>query len=101
MIAEDLGLMTDGVRKLVKDSGYPNMKVLQFAYDASDLGGSNEYLPHNYVNNCVVYTGTHDNDTVHGWFMGLDEKNKNYVRAYMRDNATPMSWFTRSLSILL
>ena len=89
IIAEDLGLMTDGVRKLVTDSGYPNMKVLQFAYENGDIGGANEYLPHNYINNCVVYTGTHDNETVYGWFAGLDDETKKYVRRYMGDNSTP------------
>ena len=71
VIAEDLGLLTDGVRALVRDSGYPNMKVVQFAFSSADEGGSNEYLPHNYQNNCVVYTGTHDNETVNGWLLGL------------------------------
>ncbi len=89
IIAEDLGLMTDGVRQLVRDSGYPNMKVLQFAYEKADIGGGNEYLPHNYTNNCVVYTGTHDNDTVYGWFSGLDKETEQYVRKYLGDDNTP------------
>ena len=97
VIAEDLGLMTDTVRQLVEDSGYPNMKVIQFAYDASDIGGSNEYLPHNYKNNCVVYTGTHDNETVHGWFMGLDKANKDHIRSYLRDFDTANKWMYRKL----
>ena len=88
-IAEDLGLMTEGVRQLVKDSGFPNMKVLQFAFDSADIGGSNEYLPHNYINNCVVYTGTHDNETIYGWFAGLDEKEQAHIRAYLDDQTTP------------
>ncbi len=61
IIAEDLGFMTDTVRQLVADSGYPNMKVLQFAF-GSDC--NNEYLPYNYEKNCIVYTGTHDNETL-------------------------------------
>lgn len=89
IIAEDLGLMTDGVRQLVLDSGYPNMKVLQFAYEIEDIGGANEYLPHNYTNNCVIYTGTHDNETIYGWFVGLDKETENYVRRYLRDWDTP------------
>ncbi len=88
-IAEDLGLMTDGVRKLVKDSGFPNMKVIQFAFNSADTGGVNEYLPHNYLNNCVVYTGTHDNETVSGWFTALDEKEKAHIREYLDDQTTP------------
>ncbi len=83
IIAEDLGFMTDSVRKLVLSSGYPNMKVLQFAFDASDRGGANEYLPHNYPNNCVVYTGTHDNDTTAGWFAAQSSEAKAYIRAYL------------------
>lgn len=71
IIAEDLGLMTDSVRKLVKDSGFPNMKVIGFAWDGrgpEDAGkATNEYLPIHYDKNCVVYTGTHDNETLAGW----------------------------------
>ena len=80
VIAEDLGLMTEGVRRLVKASGYPNMKVLQFAVDPADIACSNDYWPHNYNANCVVYTGTHDNETVAGWLAGLDEASMKQVR---------------------
>ena len=100
VIAEDLGLMTDGVRKLVKDSGYPNMKVIQFAFDVGDEGGFNEYLPHNYRNNCVVYTGTHDNETAAGWFNGLDKEAKTYVREYLADHSTANKWMYKKLVIL-
>ena len=89
-IAEDLGLMTEGVRKLVKDSGFPNMKVIQFAFSSADEGGANEYLPHNYNNNCVVYTGTHDNETIYGWFNGLPKKERDFIREYLGDTATPI-----------
>ena len=89
-IAEDLGLMTEGVRRLVQESGFPNMKVIQFAFDSADVGGSNEYLPHNYNSNCVVYTGTHDNETISGWFAGLDKTERDHVRAYLCDTATPI-----------
>ena len=66
IIAEDLGLITPPVEKLRDDLAYPGMKVLQFAFDSDE---HNYYLPHNYHNaNCVVYTGTHDNDTTLGWF---------------------------------
>ena len=83
VIAEDLGLMTEGVRQLVKDSGYPNMKVFQFAVDPADIACANDYWPHNYNSNCVVYTGTHDNETVAGWYAGLDKASKTQVRAYL------------------
>ena len=83
VIAEDLGLMTEGVRRLVKDSGYPNMKVLQFAVDPSDIACSNDYWPQNYNRNCVVYTGTHDNETLAGWYAGLSKEAKAQLRAYI------------------
>jgi len=95
VIAEDLGLLTDGVRKLVKDSGFPNMKVIQFAFDPADIGGANDYLPHNYNNNCVVYTGTHDNEAIAGWFAGLDKAAKTHIRTYLRDFDTANKWMYR------
>lgn len=65
IIAEDLGFLTDTVRELLKGTGYPGMKILQFGFGADNP--DSEYLPHNYINNSVVYTGTHDNDSVKGW----------------------------------
>lgn len=97
VIAEDLGLMTPGVRQLVRDSGFPNMKVIQFAFDEEDEGGVNEYLPHNYNNNCVVYTGTHDNETIAGWFAGLSKTGKDQIRAYLSDEATPQKRIHKKL----
>ena len=64
IIAEDLGYLTPAVHKLLKATKFPGMKVLQFAFDASL---KSEYLPHNFHKNCIVYTGTHDNDTILGW----------------------------------
>ena len=81
IIAEDLGTITPSVRRLLKASGFPGMKVLQFAFDDSP---DNEYLPHNHIKNCVVYTGTHDNDTVKGWIDSLDEEYLEFLRAYLR-----------------
>ena len=89
VIAEDLGLMTDGVRRLVRDSGCPNMKVLQFAVDPADVAGSNDYWPHNYNSNCVAYTGTHDNETLAGWYRGLSKAAKQQIRDYLWDYHTP------------
>ena len=74
LIAEDLGHMTDSVRRLVHESGFPNMKVIQFGFDVHDIQKTNDHLPHNYDRHCVVYTGTHDNDTVGGWIATADEK---------------------------
>ncbi len=98
LIAEDLGLMTDTVRKLVRDSGFPNMKVIQFGFDVNDLGKTNDYLPHNYDRNCVVYTGTHDNETIAGWFKGLKKKEKQLLRDYIGDQTTPDGEFYRCLN---
>ena len=65
IIAEDLGVITPDVEELRDAFNLPGMKILQFAFDSSE---ANDYLPHNYIKNCIVYTGTHDNDTVAGWF---------------------------------
>lgn len=65
IIAEDLGILTDKTVRFRKKTGYPGMKVLEFAFSGDS---SNAYLPHNYEKNCIAYTGTHDNDTVRGWF---------------------------------
>ncbi len=89
IIAEDLGFVTDSVRALVKESGYPNMKVIEFAFDSRDTGSASDYLPHNYERNCVVYTGTHDNETLMGWLGSLPAAEKAAVRAYVdRPEAT-------------
>ena len=88
VVAEDLGLMTDTVRQLVKSTGFPNMKVFQFGFDLADTGFGNDYLPHNYSENCVVYTGTHDNETIVGWYQGLNDQMRSLVRDYLCDHAT-------------
>lgn len=73
IIAEDLGGETREVRQLIDDTGFPNMKVLQFAFD-SDL--KDPFLPKNFNRNCVCYTGTHDNDTTSGWYSKASKKEK-------------------------
>lgn len=78
IIAEDLGYLTEGVYKLLADSGFPGMKVLQFAFDPYN---DNPYLPYNYPENCVAYTGTHDNDTLVEWYK--NEQNKEFIRDYL------------------
>ena len=89
VIAEDLGFMTDSVRQLVKDSGFPNMKVLEFAFDSRDTGSRNDYLPHNYNENCVAYTGTHDNQTITAWFQTITDEERSMAREYLCDEFTP------------
>lgn len=83
IIAEDLGYMTDTVRQLVADSGYPNMKVIEFAFDERDTGNASDYLPHNYPRNCVVYTGTHDNETLVAWLRNITSAERKMVREYV------------------
>ncbi|MEE0956535.1 MAG: 4-alpha-glucanotransferase [Ruminococcus sp.] len=90
IVAEDLGTLTPDVTELMEQTGYPGMKVLEFAFDS---GEENDYLPHNYTENCVVYTGTHDNDTVMGWLETADPKDVEYARSYckMADDE-PFNW---------
>ncbi len=85
IIAEDLGFLTPSVRKLLQDSGYPGMKVLELAFDSRDTGSG--YLPHCYSPHCVVYTGTHDNDTIQGWMASAPKKDVALARAYLRLSA--------------
>ncbi len=86
IIAEDLGYVTDSVKKLLEDTGYPGMKVLQFAFDSREEGC---YLPYKYPQNCAVYTGTHDNDTVAGWYEKLRKEDKETAQAYLNNYHTP------------
>ena len=79
IIAEDLGFLTDSVLEMVKESEYPGMKVLEFAFDA---GEPSDYLPHNYGKNCVVYTGTHDNETLAGWYKKLCKQDRKFIAKY-------------------
>lgn len=85
VIAEDLGFLTDSVRQLLADSGYPGMKVLQFAFNTS---ADSDYLPHNYGRNCVVYTGTHDNDTLQGWYQTIKSEDKEMAQTYLNNHSS-------------
>ncbi len=100
VIAEDLGYVTDTVRQMVRDSGFPGMKVLEFAFDSRDTGSANDYLPHNYIENCVVYTGTHDNETVVGWFGCITKEEMQMVRDYLCDQHTPKKYLHKSFIAL-
>jgi 4-alpha-glucanotransferase len=84
LVAEDLGEITPDVKLLVSDLDLPGMKILQFAFGGDD----EEYQPHNHVPNCVVYTGTHDNDTTRGWWEKADEAIRRRVRAYLGGDGT-------------
>lgn len=85
IIAEDLGFLTPSVLKLLEDTGFPGMKVLQFAFSA---GEKSSYLPFFYPHNCVVYTGTHDNDTVKGWYQDLSAADKQFTIDYLNNRSS-------------
>lgn len=82
-IAEDLGFVTAEVRKLQEDSGYPGMKVLQFAFDSRESG---DYLPHNYPVNSICYCGTHDNPTLGQWLQEAAADDVAYAKSYLHLN---------------
>ena len=84
IIAEDLGFLTQTVHQLLADTGFPGMRVLQFAFDARD--STSAYLPHCFVPHCVAYTGTHDNDTIQGWMDAAPPESVQYAREYLRLN---------------
>ncbi|OAD19436.1 4-alpha-glucanotransferase [Candidatus Thiomargarita nelsonii] len=89
LVAEDLGIITDEVRALRDKFNLPGMKILQFAFDS---GPDNPYLPHNYVEHCVVYTGTHDNNTSLGWFQEIPEHVRYSVCEYLQATPHEMPW---------
>lgn len=83
IIAEDLGYITESVRELLKETGFPGMKVLEFAFDSRE---ESDYLPHNYNNNSVVYTGTHDNETLKAWFETIPNEDRRFALSYINRN---------------
>ncbi len=97
IIAEDLGFITPSVKQLLTESGFRGMKVLQFAFDERDTGVSSDYLPHNYPEFCVAYTGTHDNQTLVSWFCELEKNARSSVRKYLCDYYTPDDEIYKSL----
>lgn len=88
-IAEDLGVITPEVNELRKKYELPGMRILQFAFDRNP---ANPYLPYNYNRDTVVYTGTHDNDTVKGWWNALPEQERDFVRRYLSVNGEWINW---------
>jgi len=99
IIAEDLGVITDDVKDIMSSYNFPGMKVLQFAFDEDAFS---DYLPHNYQKNCLVYTGTHDNNTSLGWFKyDLKSKSKEYLNKYLGKKvyADNISWELIQLAI--
>lgn len=88
IIAEDLGVVTPDVVELLEAFHLPGMKVLQFAFTGPD----NPFLPHNYIPNCVAYTGTHDNDTAMGWYQSAPEHEKDFARRYLGVDGHDFAW---------
>lgn len=89
VVAEDLGLITKPVRELLESTGFPGMRVLQFAFDGDK---TNPYLPHNYSKNTVAYIGTHDNTTVNAWYDTLDAATKKRVDDYIAPKGEGINW---------
>ena len=89
IIAEDLGIITAEVEKLRDDFELPGMKILQFAFDGSP---DNPYLPAQHIPNCVLYTGTHDNNTISGWFTELNDEQRHMVLETLAGRADEMPW---------
>jgi 4-alpha-glucanotransferase len=89
LIAEDLGVITPEVEALRDSFGLPGMRILQFAFGG---GTDNPYLPHNYVQRTVAYTGTHDNDTTRGWFVTTHERERDHVRRYLGRDGNDIAW---------
>jgi 4-alpha-glucanotransferase len=89
IIAEDLGFVTPEVLVLRDRFGLPGMKILQFAFEQ---GALHPFLPHNFPTNCVVYTGTHDNDTTRGWYASAPEPQRHFARSYLGCEDGDFTW---------
>lgn len=89
IIAEDLGFITKEVHELRDQFNLPSMKILQFAFDSSE---ESDVIPHKYNKNSVVYTGTHDNDTILGWFRGAFDADKEYALSYIKSDGKDIAW---------
>jgi len=88
LIAEDLGVITEDVVELRRHLDIPGMKILQFAFSGSE----NPFLPHHYLPDCVVYTGSHDNDTTLGWFNSAPEEEKIFAKEYLGVDGSDIAW---------
>ncbi|MBU0550841.1 4-alpha-glucanotransferase [Myxococcota bacterium] len=89
ILAEDLGIIDEPVRQLLKDSGFPGMRILQFAFGED---ATHAYLPHNHIKNSVVYTGTHDNETTLGWWFSTNNRVRDHVRRYFGIDGHDLVW---------
>jgi len=88
VIAEDLGFITDSVRDLIKATGFPGMKIIEFGFDKRDSDPKNTHLPNNYNRNSAVYTSTHDNQTLISWYNAIESEEKVNLRRYLADYNT-------------
>ena len=98
IIVEDLGFLTDSVKELLAETGFPGMKVLEFAFDSRDKSNT-EYLPHTYPENSTAYLGTHDNDTFMGWIHSINEDDRNYAKEYLHLK-DPANYYKEALKVL-
>jgi len=89
IIAEDLGVMTVDVESLRDKFGLPGMKILQFAFDSAE---ANDFIPHSFIKNCVVYTGTHDNETLMGWVKSAKQEDLRYMLDYINSDGKEIHW---------
>jgi 4-alpha-glucanotransferase len=89
ILAEDLGVITPGVVALRERYALPGMKILQFAFEGEP---EHDFLPHNYPDRCVVYTGTHDNDTALGWYQSAGEEERDFCRRYLASDGAQIAW---------
>lgn len=89
IIAEDLGVITPDVEEIRDSFGFPGMKLLQFGFGGT---GEDPYLPHNHIKNCVVYTGTHDNDTTVGWWNACLQQERNFTQMYLGRDGHDIAW---------
>jgi 4-alpha-glucanotransferase len=89
IIAEDLGVITPEVEALRDEFNFPGMKILQFAFGGTQ---TSDFLPHNYGRNCVVYTGTHDNETTVGWYRNATAQEQDHIRRYVARDGRDIAW---------
>ncbi|MEJ2747754.1 MAG: 4-alpha-glucanotransferase [Anaerolineae bacterium] len=89
IIAEDLGVITPEVEEMRDAFDFPGMKILQFAFGGEK---NSSFLPHTFIHNCVVYTGTHDNETTVGWYRNASLAEQDHVRRYMASNGHDIAW---------
>lgn len=101
IIAEDLGVITDDVKEIINKFNFPGMRILQFAFEENIA--RNSYAPHNHIPNCLVYTGTHDNNTIRGWFdEEIDTETKKRLLQYIGNplNTENIHWELIRLALM-